>query len=440
MLNGSMPRNIILVIALGLFVFTCKSSFDLYNQVRYQKSIKEDHAAINMITYGLFDIQLWKEKALNIFKKNIEDYEIAPSAYDQLDIELQKYLMSLYKRYFESGELIDIILDKMTESGSMNKMFVTLIQKNISSQIGDLHLEKEIPGLSNQLITEIKKNEPQIKAYFQAELMTMVMNDVQDNIRDRRENYYAKYNFSSYPETNQFLLSEIEANDKIIKPNLTKNVILLAILTTLFFITIKILGFKMMILGLTLTSVIFLMLGITLPMIDIDARLNAFNISLMGEPIAFEEQMIYFQSKSILDVTKTLWQGQGIDLKLVGTLVFLFSIVFPFSKLVLSAFYLFSEKLSANRIVQNIIFHLGKWSMADVFVVAMFMAYIGFYGIVTSQLSGISNNPNGYAVETLNYSKLAPGALYFTLYTLLSILIGILISRNSLKASSTSLS
>ena len=69
--------------------------------------------------------------------------------------------------------------------------------------------------------------------------------------------------------------------------------------------------------------------------------------------------------------------------------------------------------------------------MADVFVVAMFMAYIGFYGIVTSQLTSISHNPNGYAVETLNYSKLAPGALYFTLYCLLSIVIGIVINRHS---------
>ena len=64
-------------------------------------------------------------------------------------------------------------------------------------------------------------------------------------------------------------------------------------------------------------------------MIDIDARLNAFNVILMGEPISFDEQVIYFQTKSILDVTKTLWQGQGFDLKLVGALVFSFSVVFP---------------------------------------------------------------------------------------------------------------
>jgi len=114
-------------------------------------------------------------------------------------------------------------------------------------------------------------------------------------------------------------------------------------------------------------------------------------------------------------------------------LVFCFSILFPLTKLILSAFYLFNDRIAQNKTVQNIIFHLGKWSMADVFVVAMFMAYIGFYGIVTSQLSNIDNNATGYAVETLNYSRLAPGALYFTLYCILSIGIGIMINRHSMK-------
>ena len=67
--------------------------------------------------------------------------------------------------------------------------------------------------------------------------------------------------------------------------------------------------------------------------------------------------------------------------------------------------------------------------MADVFVVAMFMAYIGFYGIITSQLGDIGRNQTGYAVETLNYSKLSPGALFFTTYCILSIITGILIKR-----------
>ncbi|MDG2449404.1 MAG: hypothetical protein P8M34_07190, partial [Saprospiraceae bacterium] len=60
-----MLKNVLLGLALLLFGFTCHNSFNLYHQIRKQKELKEDHAAINMITYGLFDIQIWKEQALD---------------------------------------------------------------------------------------------------------------------------------------------------------------------------------------------------------------------------------------------------------------------------------------------------------------------------------------------------------------------------------------
>ena len=166
-----------------------------------------------------------------------------------------------------------------------------------------------------------------------------------------------------------------------------------------------------------------------MPMIDIDGRLNEFQMNLVGSTVSFDEQYLYYQSKSILDVTSTLIRGRGIDLKIVGVMILLFSIVVPFIKLVLSSIFLYSSKIRDSKIAKGIIYHLGKWSMADVFVVAMFMAYIGFYGIITAQLNEIGGNKTGYAIETLNYSRLSPGALFFTTYCILSILTGILIKR-----------
>jgi hypothetical protein len=156
-------------------------------------------------------------------------------------------------------------------------------------------------------------------------------------------------------------------------------------------------------------------------------------MAILGNEISFEEQFLYYQSKSILDVTRTLLEGRGIDLKVVGVLVLLFSVVIPFIKLIISGFFMYTDRLKNSKLAQSIIFYLGKWSMADVFVVAMFMAYIGFYGIITSQLTEIKGNETGYAVETLNYSQLSPGALFFTTYCVLSIISGILIHRSHLK-------
>jgi len=187
--------------------------------------------------------------------------------------------------------------------------------------------------------------------------------------------------------------------------------------------------FRSKVIGLTLISVILLVLGVTMPMIDIDARLNSFSFSLLDEPISFDEQIIYYQSKSIVEVTKTLWNGGTWDLRLVGTLVITFSIIFPVIKLLLSGLFLFTERVKNSAVAKTIIFHLGKWSMADVFVVAIFMAYIGFYGIISSQLQGLSQNQGGFDIETVNYSRLSPGAFFFSAYVILSIIISIIISR-----------
>ncbi|MBK9736216.1 MAG: paraquat-inducible protein A [Saprospiraceae bacterium] len=163
----------------------------------------------------------------------------------------------------------------------------------------------------------------------------------------------------------------------------------------------------------TINSVVLLMLGINLPMIDIEAILNSFKISVLGTDIGFGKQYMYYQSKSILDVTETLVRAKGLDIKIVGIMILFFSIIFPLIKLLLSTMYLYSSRVRQNKVVKNIIFYLGKWSMADVFVVALFMAYIGFYGIISSQLNSIANNEGGFAVETINNSKLSPGALFF---------------------------
>ena len=120
-------------------------------------------------------------------------------------------------------------------------------------------------------------------------------------------------------------------------------------------------------------------------------------------------------------------------MKIVGFLILLFSIILPFLKLILTTYYLFVEKAKKSKFVKTVIFYLGKWSMADVFVVAIFMAYIGFYGLLNSQLAGMASATDTVVIETVNYSKLSPGIIFFTLYCLFSILMSTLIHRQMSK-------
>lgn len=404
-------------------------AYQLYDNVMERKERKEDLAEINRVNYELFNVETWKQEALQIFQKKIKEFEISEETYVVLDEQVQGYLNQLYKDYFESGELLDMILENMESSGKINKMFLNIIKTNVVEQLDQLDLKSKIPGLSKQVTNEIKKNEPLLRSYMQKELLRLILDEASTQYADQRVRIYKKYNQTELGTTEDLLQESIIASDTTVREGTRWLIGLLTfclLLCLLSFSTFNSLAIG----GMTLVSVVLLLLGITLPMIDIDARLNAFVFKLMGEPIAFDEQVIYFQSKSIVEVTKTLWIAGGVDLKAVGLLVFLFSIVFPFFKLLLSALYLFVDQIRKSVFAKTVIFHLGKWSMADVFVVAIFMAYIGMYGIISSQLGSISRN-DGFAIETINYSKLSPGAFYFTAYTILSVFIGALINRKA---------
>ncbi len=428
-------KNLLIVAQILLLVAAAFFAKTLYSKVHDRKEKMEDYAEINMVNYELFNMQLWKEKALDIIKEEIKDFNFTEETYAALDDQIKGYLRAMHKIYFEQGELSAVILKEVKRSGKLNPFILKMVESQVPDLIKNLDLKPQIPILSDQIVAEIKSNEPLIKQYLQAELLRLVIDDETAVYRDRREAIYAKYDKQNLLTTDQYLHQEVANLDEVINHQILLLCLVMLGVIIGAIILGKVAGFKWMVGALTIGSIFLLILGVSMPMIDIDARLNSFVFNLLGQPIEFEEQVIYYQSKSIVEVTKTLWQGGSWDLKLVGALVLLFSIVFPFFKLILSGLYIITDKIRKSSLAKGVIFHLGKWSMADVFVVAIFMAYIGFYGIISAQLNSISQNDGAFAVETINYSRLAPGAFFFTAYTILSICISILINREDKRLS-----
>ena len=73
----------------------------------------------------------------------------------------------------------------------------------------------------------------------------------------------------------------------------------------------------------------------------------------------------------------------------------------------------------------------GKWSMADVMVVALFMAYIGFNGVISSQLKSISENAEAYEVFTTNGTMLLGGFYLFLSFVLAGLILSEALTRRS---------
>jgi hypothetical protein len=197
--------------------------------------------------------------------------------------------------------------------------------------------------------------------------------------------------------------------------------LLFAIILTILFA--KVVSSKWTILLAAIYALILLALGVMLPMIEIDARISELSFTLLGEPILFENQILFYKNKSIVEVVGLLMEQGKIDLILVALLVFLFSVLFPLSKLIATAFYILKKEARELSSVQFLVFKTGKWSMADVMVVAIFMAYIGFSGIVAEQLSQLENISGTIDILTTNESKLNEGFFLFTGFVVMSLFV-----------------
>lgn len=167
----------------------------------------------------------------------------------------------------------------------------------------------------------------------------------------------------------------------------------------------------------------FLATGLALPMIEIDARITQMRFALLGEPIHFQNQILYYKSKSILEVVEVMIMQHRFDLIAVGSLVLLFSVIFPLSKLLSSIFFVYFDRVRKSKVIKFIIFKTGKWSMADVMVLAIFMAFIGFSGILREQLQQIEVVSRNLDLFTTNASRLEVGFYTFFAFAVLSLLL-----------------
>jgi Paraquat-inducible protein A len=179
-----------------------------------------------------------------------------------------------------------------------------------------------------------------------------------------------------------------------------------------------------------LLTFIVLFVGLTTPMIEIDARIKEMSFLLIGERISFHDQVIFFQSKSIVDVVRILIETGKYDSALVGILILIFSIVFPVGKLLATKFYLLgNERWRNNKVIQFFAFKSGKWSMADVKVVAIFMAYIGFKGILDSQMASLNLKTDSLASISTNETTLQPGFILFLAFVLFGLILSVILQK-----------
>lgn len=135
-------------------------------------------------------------------------------------------------------------------------------------------------------------------------------------------------------------------------------------------------------------------LGLLIPGLTETALTITASMSLLGQ-----KRELFRQEQSIVQAVRNLFESKNF---FVGALVLLFSIVVPFIKAAILGVILSTRKAYTRYRLYLFVRSISKWAMADVFVVAIFIAFLA-------------------AVATDNLDAFAgKGFYYFAAYCLVS--------------------
>ncbi len=419
--------NIILLA--GLSVLLAGAAFCGYKlqQISAERvQVKEDYALSNSVTFGLFSVDEWSDRISGLIGGKIEDYHITPQQKEDI-------------RKGVSAQLHKLIAQTVREINKPQKGLGNKLKKvAFNALVDSAELQAQVPPFTNTIVKKItsRKSEERLKSIAGSKVNQLI-----DQIYDstRVANYavtkyvYKKYAVSDPENFNkQIRLRELELTNLLIKyVCVLLGCVALALL--LWLAMRKKVELQVALFAFSLAfAFVMLFVGATLPVIEVDARIDSLKLLIMGNTLEFQNQVLFYQSKSIVGIVSTLMSQRKPDTVVVGALITLFVLALPLLRLIAQGIYVLSaKKIARHPVIRYMTFELGKWDMADVMVVGVLMTYMGLNGILKSQLSSLNIRTESLRVVTDNGTSLQPGYFIFTGYVLFAALLVYILKRVS---------
>ena len=393
-----------LVAALILLLPAIWFSWKTVDGLAARRLLRTDLAEITHARYGILSADQWRAIIGPMLNAQV----------DNLDLKGQsKSLRPMVERSLYA--LLDNIKTQMTSPnakasgmpGGGNAMLVNMLIAP---------LRPHVPEYANVVMAELAK--PQTQTSFRDSIRDVLANAVTNTFGTTDMTTYNAI-LKHYGCSNGAACEEV-LGGKIAEADTVVNRYYLTVLAS------AALGFILLMAGkprLSRGAVVVLMLfclamlagGVLSPMLEVEVRVTKIDATLLGTPIEFRDQSLYYRSKTVLEVSQTLIQMGRPEMTLVAVLVILFSVVFPALKMLALGACLFRPALlRTSRIVKLLAFELSKWSMADVMALAIFMSFVAFNGVIGSAWDGLRDVPNVQQVLIpTNASKILPGYYLF---------------------------
>ncbi len=411
------------VILLAILIYF---SSQLIQQEMDTKAYKVDYATLHSVEYGMFNSGIWTKKITQIVDKKIETFNFNANNRE----EVKGYISTIIDTLIQEAERA--VKERNTgKRGFFDSILGSTKQIITDSLIDFKDLRNRIPEFTNRVMEEVEKPENQAKAkkVIRAKLKEFMQEKFQKHTD--MEAYYAvikKYNATSLEEANQILDDLIQKNTN----ELNRYMYIILILALVIVLIVLFLGTlaSLTLFVLSSTSVALLVSGIMMPMLDIEAKISKLTFTMFDHQIIFENQILFFQSKSIADLVRLLLDSGEARMILVGILLVMFSIIFPTLKLIATTMYFYSRSvIGDNPVTRFFALRSTKWSMADVFVVSIFMAYLGLDGVVANELRRLEAQDEPINIITTNATHLEIGFFLFLGFVATSFVLSMMVEH-----------
>lgn len=389
-----------------------------------QKRIKEDYSLSNNITFGIFSVDRWGEKISAVVDRRVKGFNLTAKQKKDMRKEVEKELHGVVNK-----AVSEVTKPQKTLGGKLKKLAF-----NSFVDVDELHAQ--VPSFAKTIVSKITsptslKRLKNVATSKLDELENQTYDSTDTTITTVEQNIYHKYhvaNATAYDRLINSRLAQIKKETYQCGLGML-GCVAIALILWLFLRKSVQLHVPLFIMSL-LFAVILLTVGVTSPIIEVDARIQSLEFSLLGDKIAFSNQVLFFQSKSILGIIGTLIEQPKPDAVLVGALLLLFVVILPLLRIVARGVHVSCGHLfGSQKVLRFMAFDLGKWDMADVMVVGIAMTYIGLNGILKSQLSGLNIKNDTLTTVTANNSALQLGFFVFVAYVAYAKVLSFIVKR-----------
>ncbi len=390
------------------------------------KRYKVDYATLHSVEYGMFNSDIWTAKITQIIDNKIETFDLNTDNRN----EIRGYIETIIDTLIVETDRV-VREQNQGKHGFFDSLLGSTKQMITDSIIDVQDLRKRVPEFTNAVMAEVDKpkNQARVKKVMREKFKQFMHEKFSTTDMTHYNILLKKYNSPDIKTCSTIL------NDAILKISTEMNDSMILILSfsilLILFILFQGLLNTLSLLILSTTTVILLFLGVMLPMLDIEAKISKLYFTILDKPIVFENQILFFQSKSISDLVRLLLESGEGKMILVGVLLVMFSIIFPTLKLIASYLYFYTSSIIGNNpITRFFALRSTKWSMADVMVVSIFMSYLGLDSVLENELKTLEEKSTSINIITTNGTHLEVGFFLFLGFIVASFVLSFLVEKS----------